>query len=154
MQGSGGVGKRMRKNNARRARGFTLVELIAVIAIITIISGSVMVSYVQLDRRSLDGEVQKFLSDFYLARKLTVNTRERHNITFSNDGKGYVLENGSNVIVRRSGLRSQADSDPLDIVLSPPRGNVSSGPDKVVFSLGGRQKNITVNKDSGTLDLQ
>ncbi len=144
----------MKINNAGPARGFTLVELIAVIAIITIMSGSVMVSYVQLDRRALDGEVQKFVADFYLARKLTVNTREWYNITFRSDGKGYVLQNGTRVIVRRSGLRSKANATPSIIAFSPPRGNVSSGPDRVVFGLAGRQKNATVNKDSGTLDLQ
>lgn len=82
-----------------RARGFTLVELMVVIALATILLGIAVPSFVQmLARMRIEGASQNLATDLQLARTEAVQRRATVSLATLADGSGYGITSGATTI--------------------------------------------------------
>ncbi|HQJ16114.1 MAG TPA: hypothetical protein PLJ26_06485 [Candidatus Omnitrophota bacterium] len=134
------------------SKGITLIEITVVVAIIMIMSASVIVSFSQVDRRSLDTEARRLISDVYLAKKMAMNTHEGYYIIFDQANRTYRLFNSTAFLHKLVKLRSNIIVSGNNLSIHSPRGN-TSGISTITLRLSGRQRNIEVHNASGYLDL-
>jgi len=130
----------------------TIIELLVVITIIMISGASVIASFSQVDRRALDTEARKLISDVYLVKKMAINTHEQYYILFDQANRTYRVFNNTDYPVKRVKLRSAITVANTNLTVYSPRGN-TSGTDLITLQLSGRQRKISIHNSSGYLDL-
>lgn len=82
-----------------RAHGFTLVDLMVVIALATILLGIAVPSFVQmLARMRIEGASQNLATDLQLARTEAVQRRATVSLATLADGSGYAITSGAATI--------------------------------------------------------
>ncbi|MBU2044392.1 MAG: prepilin-type N-terminal cleavage/methylation domain-containing protein [Candidatus Omnitrophica bacterium] len=159
----------------RQKSGFTLVEFIMVIAIISMISVTIGVSPSTLTPRKLENEVQKIVGDLNWARAMAISTGYHYRIDFdinndtvvsSTDNNTYIiykvdpadLVNGTPVkrgVLRVDGINLTHSSPAVPIYLFEfisPQGGLNStvlDPLTIHLELSGAASNITVRNLTG-----
>lgn len=76
----------------RRRGGFTLIELAAVVLVISLLYGFVLPNIGIGRRRALDGEAEGLRAGLELARQRSIATGARHRVALDLDGARYHLE--------------------------------------------------------------
>ncbi|NNL66431.1 MAG: type II secretion system protein, partial [Myxococcales bacterium] len=76
----------------RRRGGFTLIELAAVVLVISLLYGFVLPNIGIGRRRALDGEAEGLRAGLELARQRSIATGARHRVALDLDGSRYHLE--------------------------------------------------------------
>ncbi|MEW6184453.1 MAG: prepilin-type N-terminal cleavage/methylation domain-containing protein [Thermodesulfobacteriota bacterium] len=80
----------------KKAKGFTLIELIIVILLVTILYSIGCFSFHQfMARYRLEGAVRSLVSDFYLARMKAIGKNCFYRLRINPEGKEYFLEQES-----------------------------------------------------------
>jgi prepilin-type N-terminal cleavage/methylation domain-containing protein len=77
---------------ARHARGFTLIEILAVVAILALVAGFIVPNMGGLRRRALRNEAQQIASQLELARQRAIVTGVPHRLWLELDEAEYRLE--------------------------------------------------------------
>lgn len=74
------------------ARAITIIEMIVVVAIVGLISSTVIVSFTLLSRKRLDGETAKLVNELKRMRQRTRATGNQHGIGFDTSDNSYVID--------------------------------------------------------------
>lgn len=102
---------------ARAGRGFTLIELAAVVLVIALLYGFVLPNFGIGSRRALDGDVETLRATLELARQRTIATGARHRVALDLDQGRFRLESFVTPPAPPEKLRDERGN----IDLTPPR---------------------------------
>lgn len=72
-------------------RAFTLIEIIVVVAILSIISVYIGISFSAIPARELESQARKLISDLYRTREMSVTMRQDFIVDFDVANKNYTI---------------------------------------------------------------
>lgn len=145
-----------------KRRAFTLVEMIIGIAIITILSGIILVSFSLTNRRRLEVEARNLLADLQWAREMSFTRHLNYTVTFNRTNDTYVIADSGGIQVRP--LKEMAvdiTSSPDSLTFKFPSGSPpvvvttvnAPSPDIIRLELNGQIREIRVYEETGFLEL-
>lgn len=140
-----------------KKRGFSLIELVVVVAIIAIISASLVISFSSLSGTRLDAEARKIVTDISWARARAAAMHTHQAISFDPVNRRYSVfrsPTGTTAdftdsnLLKRVMVGVSLSLIQTSLWIYSPRGNIS-GPDTITLDYGGRSKRVKVFSDTG-----
>ena len=150
------------RHNLRKAylTGFTLVELVTVIAISLVMLTIANLSFTNLGPLRLEGEARRMASDLAWLRQRAVAESTTYTATIDPATDSYVIRNGAGAIVKTERLAADITSvvpGPNQVSFTYPIAYLAARPVKVITLVqqgGGRQRQITFSGETGAVRLQ
>lgn len=135
--------------------GFTLVELIAVIAIVAAVSGLALASFSTLSGDRLTADARKIASDLCWARQLAVTTHQNYVVDFS--AANYSIYRGSvapNNQIKNQNLYTGVtlSAAPAQLTFSFPQGTTQNG--SIALSSQGKIRTVVTFANTGYVNIQ
>lgn len=146
------------RRKKEKMKGFTLIELVIVVAIVAIITVAGLISFSIFIPRRLEAEARKIISDLCWARELAVASHRNYIVVFEPDNERYIIYRdsvaGGNEIKRQS-----LEVDLVSLVPSTnqitfyfPKGDTRSK--EINLSYQGNPKRIIVFGETGYVRMQ
>jgi type II secretion system protein H len=109
----------MHAPRGRLRRGFTLIEMLAVVAIFALLAGITLPNFNLRAGRAADDEARRLAAGIEYARARTVATGVPHRVVLDLEGHGYWIEWRA---------ADAAQEEPLDVYRRPPGGPIAMAP--------------------------
>ena len=148
----------MPRRKEEEMKGFTLIELVIVVAIIAVISAGALISLSTIGPKRLEAEARKIVSDLCWARQMAVAIHQNYIVDFEPVNERYIIYRGS-VDPANEIKRQNLEVDLVSVVPLPaqlqfnfPRGTSQSK--QINLSYQGRTKQVLVFGETGYVRLQ
>jgi Tfp pilus assembly protein PilE len=153
----------MSKNDRYTKRtGTSLVELVVVIAIVSIVIAVAGVSYSTLNAPQLDTNARKIASDITWAKERAITIHQHHAIRFNTANKSYAIyktPTGTTADIVPANLLKTAFVDMsmslilTDLWIYAPKGN-TFGTAAVTLTRSGKTRIISISRETGNVKIQ
>ena len=150
--------EKLRHAKKKSLTGFTLMEIIVVVAIISILTGYTAISFSLISPRKIEAETRKLVSDLCWVRDMAVARHNNFVIDFDTANRSYYIYQNSispaNLIERKV-LNVDAvftPPAPTNIHFYSPKGATESK--QITLSYGGKSRQITVFSETGYIKWQ
>jgi prepilin-type N-terminal cleavage/methylation domain-containing protein len=143
-----------------KKNGFTLIEIIIVVVVMSIMMGITMLSIALFFTRQLDGDTRKLLSDICWAREMTLSKHDNHTVTINTAAESYTIADSSGNVVRPTQtLKVSIASAPNTITFQVPLATAVANPASsplitITLTREGRQKQIGIRTETGYAKIE
>ena len=138
--------------------GFTVVEIIIVVAIMSTLSGIAILSISLIFSRQLDGDARKLLADIYWTREMTASKHTDYIFSINTSDKSYtVTDSGGNTIRTTQRLKSDITAAPATITFQAPFATAAlnpAGASLITLRNNTKQKSIRLYTETGYAKIQ
>jgi len=146
--------EKLRHAKKKSLTGFTLMEIIVVVAIISILTGYTAISFSLISPRKIEAETRKLVSDLCWVRDMAVARHQDFRIDFDRVNRAYNISQDGNLISSKTldvGMIF-IDPTPTNIYFYSPKGTTESK--QITLSYGGKSRQITVFSETGYIKWQ